>query len=509
MVRKRLFSAGLVLVMLLCLAGTAFAEEESAQGIEPSYPILPEGHPEDHMPPIPEPRRGGLTLTISGPSGELDTSSTDWFSGATTWTLTASGGTGSYSFLAYLLELDSDLGSHNVVSYMQTDSYSTETTAELSYQLLVSGNYMITAWVDDSNGASRYQELYFSVFDDQHPTVYEVVSNLIAQCRADGNTTDYEIALWCHDYLTEHANYDYTYSHYHADGVLVGGTGVCDSYSKAFLFMMREAGIPVCRVTNSGHSWNELEVQGEWYYVDATWDDPNQGGGLENHVYFCIPDEILGVDHKNYEADYPCTSYDWNYYIQEGTRAAGWATAMGNRIQTGLQAGDDRFNASYAQGYIFEKNVYVSKATKAGKALGDKLSLMLALQKTYTYGNESVPVPLTGEKSEEDSTVAAIQVDGTGRTISLPGDLTVIGAGAFEGVVAPLAVTVPDGATSIAADAFRDCDSLWTVEIPTSVTVIGENAFDSDNPHLTIVADENSTANDYADANGMKTRTVS
>ena len=59
-------------------------------------------------------------------------------------------------------------------------------------------------------------------------------------------------------------------------------TAVCDGYSYAYTYLLQQAGIPVVRVGGmvgpdmeslGAHSWNLVQLDGEWYEVDATWDD--------------------------------------------------------------------------------------------------------------------------------------------------------------------------------------------------------------------------------------------
>jgi hypothetical protein len=67
---------------------------------------------------------------------------------------------------------------------------------------------------------------------------------------------------------------------------LKGTTGkkgpVCEGYAKAFKVLCDEAGIPCVVVTGTGindsgsqnHMWNYVKLNGKWYAVDVTWNDP-------------------------------------------------------------------------------------------------------------------------------------------------------------------------------------------------------------------------------------------
>lgn len=166
-----------------------------------------------------------------------------------------------------------------------------------------------------------------------HPVVYsaetesavvEKVDLLAAQCTAAGCTTQYEIALWMHNWLIYNANYDYTYTEYGADGVLLKGTGVCQSYTLAYQLLLEKMGIEVLVVTSEemNHAWNLINLNGNWYHVDCTWDDPDEGG-MECHTYFCLSDAMMSRDHTWIVADYPaCNSDDYNYYLNSGDTAS-------------------------------------------------------------------------------------------------------------------------------------------------------------------------------------------
>lgn len=103
--------------------------------------------------------------------------------------------------------------------------------------------------------------------------------------------TDYQKILTIHDYLVENIEYDSTYQakgSYSIYGALVGKKCVCEGYAKAFKYLTNAAGIE-CEImqgtaTNSSgqtesHAWNCVEVNGIWYGVDVTWDDPIIIGG--------------------------------------------------------------------------------------------------------------------------------------------------------------------------------------------------------------------------------------
>ena len=66
-----------------------------------------------------------------------------------------------------------------------------------------------------------------------------------------------------------------------------------------------------------GHAWNQVKVNGKWYYIDCTWDDP-VGGGYENYKYYLS--ESLWSDHiaetaKDLSED---GKYDWEHYYLTG-----------------------------------------------------------------------------------------------------------------------------------------------------------------------------------------------
>lgn len=77
-----------------------------------------------------------------------------------------------------------------------------------------------------------------------------------------------------------------------AYGILVNKKGVCESYSEAFQLLCLYVGINCTGVVGTamggGHKWNAVQLDGEWYACDITFDDPIGGGqnAANFHDYF-------------------------------------------------------------------------------------------------------------------------------------------------------------------------------------------------------------------------------
>lgn len=155
----------------------------------------------------------------------------------------------------------------------------------------------------------------------QREALAEKVKSLAEVCRASNPETDYDAALWLHDWLIQNADYDTSYTEYDPEGVLLRGKGVCQSYALAYLLLLDQLDIECQYVVSASmnHSWNLVKLNNKWYHVDVTWDDP-KGGGMENHAYFCLSDTYMKRDHTWIYSDYPAANDDsLNYNLNDPT----------------------------------------------------------------------------------------------------------------------------------------------------------------------------------------------
>ncbi|MHC6179236.1 transglutaminase domain-containing protein [Clostridium sp. JNZ X4-2] len=139
---------------------------------------------------------------------------------------------------------------------------------------------------------------------------------------------DYEKELALHDYVVNNANYDRSVNlpddSYTAYGVLINGAGVCQGYADAMDRLLTAAGIE-CKMVigkaNDGdgwvdHAWNIVKIQGRYYELDSTWDDPvtSDGSHLISHSYFNVTDNQIAKNHIWDKSKYPqCNSTDYSF----------------------------------------------------------------------------------------------------------------------------------------------------------------------------------------------------
>ena len=100
------------------------------------------------------------------------------------------------------------------------------------------------------------------------------------------------------NFIIYDGNYD-TFGLWHtAYGGLVEGDLVCDGYAKSIMLLLQEAGFNDCGIINSnGHTWNYVNYEGNYYMLDATFDDE------ENHNphydYFNINQSLKNVNYHD------------------------------------------------------------------------------------------------------------------------------------------------------------------------------------------------------------------
>lgn len=111
---------------------------------------------------------------------------------------------------------------------------------------------------------------------------------------ADGMTGELEKERALHDALVRHCQYDLaaaervtedpgsTSPSFTAYGALVRGSAVCDGYARAMKMLLGSVHIESLYVTGTAksggdwerHGWNMAQIDGRWYFLDATFDDP-------------------------------------------------------------------------------------------------------------------------------------------------------------------------------------------------------------------------------------------
>lgn len=152
----------------------------------------------------------------------------------------------------------------------------------------------------------------------------------------DNSMTPLEKALTAHDYIVSNYEYDNTLTSRRLDTMVMQKTGVCEGYTRLFGYMMDILDIPWAPVPSIKHAhiWNKIQLDGKWYHIDLTYDDPTHENSSAYvspssqtyHKYFLLSDNAIKTidnghtewnDENIYIAD--DTTYD-DYFLHEYPR---------------------------------------------------------------------------------------------------------------------------------------------------------------------------------------------
>ena len=187
---------------------------------------------------------------------------------------------------------------------------------DFAFDFTASGTYRIYFYFmdNDRNDPQNDKGIYYlrataevTVNDAARPSVTQIVNNAVTQCRQKTNGSEYDMALWLHDWTLDQLEYDHSLNWCSVESGLTRHLGTCESYQRIYSKLLDAAGIANGRITGNGHTWNAVKIDGKWCQMDLTWDDTSDNwyGDLDQrHLYFGLTDELMAITHSDHTANY-------------------------------------------------------------------------------------------------------------------------------------------------------------------------------------------------------------
>lgn len=279
----------------------------------------------------------------------------------TTFHLSATGGSSTYKFRmdapfymnpgeGYFGEMVADTSRGQWMTWT-----SSKTGCDYEFTMTASGRYYYRFYLQDAQSSvwSLRVAAEIEVSNDAHPSVNQIITNAVAQCRQETDGSEYDMALWLHDWTLDQLEYDHGLNWCSAESGLTRHQGTCESYQRIYSKLLDAASIANGRVTGNGHTWNAAKIDGKWCQMDLTWDDTNDNwyGDLDQrHLYFGLTDELMAIAHSDHTANYQKADYTYrstdlsnNYFVRNG-KADEWVERYADRIQQHLDAKEENFS---------------------------------------------------------------------------------------------------------------------------------------------------------------------
>lgn len=164
---------------------------------------------------------------------------------------------------------------------------------------------------------------YFAYIDKELASIKNVV--------AEGKDVETK-ALILHDYIAKTYEYDVEFIYandkvgdsFTSGGLLKNRIGVCQAYAYLYMYVLNLFDIPCTTVGSEAmnHMWNLVSINGKYYHVDITWDDPTPDllGCVEHSHFLLSDDEIQNMEKPHYDwkdkgikcsSPYPSESAYW------------------------------------------------------------------------------------------------------------------------------------------------------------------------------------------------------
>ncbi len=169
--------------------------------------------------------------------------------------------------------------------------------------------------------AKIFGEQSYLMTPEQAAYVEMNAQEIVATIEKDAKT-DVEKVRAVNDYIVANTAYtEQTKSSPHsAYTVLAEHGGVCQGYALLAHTLLQKLGFEtqyiVGYVGKEGHAWNLVKLDGQWYHLDTTWNDPvPDRSGAIRYQYFLVDDRTMARDHTWIADDYPkAISTTYSYY---------------------------------------------------------------------------------------------------------------------------------------------------------------------------------------------------
>ena len=238
---------------------------------------------------------------------------------------------------------------------------------------------------------------------------------------AEKKETAFDKELLVHDKLiamcrySENQAYTYRSTIY---GVLCGKNAACEGYAKAAKYLLDRLKIPCYVVAghstppgsaSQSHMWDVVELDGKYYHLDLTWDDPvlEDGQNLIRHTYFNVTDGVIGKTHSGYSGTDACTAIDDNYFVHEHMVFADWGEAERQRTvdvaAASIEAGSEGFQLRFGNEKAYEKakgDLFGGNGVYALlQQIHDKTEMTYAVDHaSYLFGDDDYTIDVILEK---------------------------------------------------------------------------------------------------------------
>jgi len=195
-------------------------------------------------------------------------------------------------------------------------------------------DYPAVFWLDDTytfakgitntSVALRYTKTK-EIVDIELAQLDKATTDLLSDISPD--LSDYDKALLAHDKLVNSITYNLDAENQRSVyGAIVQKDATCEGYAKAYQFMLAKLGIEsivVYGMAEEPHAWNIVNLDGDYYFVDVTFDDRDlvDGGEYLSREYLFVTSEEMAKTHTlatdEANSNLPnCTATEQNYFVK-------------------------------------------------------------------------------------------------------------------------------------------------------------------------------------------------
>ena len=182
------------------------------------------------------------------------------------------------------------------------------------------------AYDEETGIVYGFAATYLDVGDvtEARQLLYSMINELVTY--GSSFSSDFDKVLAIHDEIIKRYQYwtlrdgetEYHVNTSNAYSFAKYGEATCQAYSQLFNVVMKRLGINTTFCNNSNHQWSMVELNGKWYHIDLTWDDPIFDNGANYrkaiHKYFLVSDSTMESD--PWDSSHESAS-GWGYTVKQ------------------------------------------------------------------------------------------------------------------------------------------------------------------------------------------------